>query len=105
MFQRLDYKFDLAADGQEAVAMYRRYLDVGRPYDAVLLDQDVVGGMGGAEALSQLRGSDPEVRAIAISADSNEGFGDSCYKLGFCGWLTKPYRLAELAEVLRDVLG
>ena len=103
--QKLGYKCDLSPDGTDAVAAYRRYFDVGRPHDAVLLDQTVVGGMGGEEALERLRALDPDVRAIAVTSDSGEDFARSSLARGFCGCLVKPYRLAERAEALTSVLG
>src|SRR5690606_4887053 len=62
MLQRLDYEFDIARNGEEAIALYRRRLQVQRPYDAVILDITIPGGMGGEETLQYLRQLDPDVR-------------------------------------------
>src|ERR1035438_2452349 len=37
MLQSLDYKFDIAKNGEDAIAFYKRYLNIGRPYDAVIM--------------------------------------------------------------------
>jgi len=105
LLEKLDYRCDLVRDGEDAVAAYKRYFDVGRPYDAVILDLTVTRGMGGEETFIQLRGIDPEVRAIASAAGERDAHSGRCLDLGFCGWLAKPYRLAELGEALQTVLG
>jgi CheY-like chemotaxis protein len=105
MLQSLDYKFDIARNGEEAIALYKRYLDVGRPYDAVIMDLTVVGGLGGEETFGLLREMDPEVRAIVSSGYDNEDIARQFLDLGFCGYLTKPYRATELGKVLKTVLG
>jgi len=105
LLAKLGYKFDVAPDGADALAAYRRYFDIGRPYDVVLLDQTVVGAMGGEEALDHLRALDPDVRAIAVTGDAGPDAARACLERGFCGCLAKPYRLAELAEALTSVLG
>src|ERR1044071_5998770 len=55
MLQSLDYKFDLAKNGEEAIAFYKRYMNIGRPYDAVIMDLTVVGGMGDDAAEPRLQ--------------------------------------------------
>ncbi len=105
MLQNLDYKFDLAKNGEEAISLYKRYLNIGRPYDAVIMDITVVGGMGGEECFKALRELDPEVRAIVSSGYDNDDVRKRFYDLGFCGYLTKPYRVTELGKVLKTVLG
>ncbi|HYD84402.1 MAG TPA: ATP-binding protein, partial [Opitutus sp.] len=67
MLQSLEYKYDLAKNGEEAITLYKRYLNIGRPYDAVIMDITVIGGMGGEECFKILRDLDPDVRAIVSS--------------------------------------
>lgn len=105
MLQSLDYKFDIARNGEEAIKFYQRYLNIGRPYDAVIMDITVVGGMGGEECFKTLRELDPDVRAIVSSGYDNEEMARRFLDLGFCGYLTKPYRVTDLGKVLRAVLG
>ncbi len=105
MLQSLDYKFDVAKDGAEAIALYKRYQNIGRPYDAVILDLTIVGGMGGEECFLELLKLDPEVRAILASGYDNEDIARKYLQLGFCGYLPKPYRVTELGKVLKAVLG
>ena len=105
MLESLEYRFDLAKNGEEAIQLYQRYFNVGRPYDAVILDITVVGGMGGEECYKSLRDSDPEVRAIISTGYENDAMAQAFLDQGFCGYLTKPYRVADLGKVLKTVLG
>ena len=105
MLQSLDYKYDLAKNGEEAITLYKRYLNIGRPYDAVIMDITVIGGMGGEECFKALRDLDPDVRAIVSSGYDNEDMARRFLDLGFCGYLTKPYRVPDLGKVLKAVLG
>jgi len=105
MLQSLDYKFDLAKNGEEAIKFYKRYLNIGRPYDAVIMDISVIGGMGGEETFKAIRELDPDVRAIVSSGYDNDDMAKRFLELGFCGYLTKPYRVADLGKVLKTVLG
>jgi CheY-like chemotaxis protein len=105
MLQSLDYKFDLARNGEEAIALYKRYLNIGRPYDAVIMDLTVIGGMGGEACFAELRQLDPEVRAIVASGYDNDEMAQQFLDQGFCGYLPKPYRVTDLGKVLKTVLG
>ena len=105
MLTSLDYKFDLAKNGEEAIALYKRYQNIGRPYDAVIMDLTVIGGMGGEECFKALKELDPEVRAIVSSGYDNDDMARKYLDMGFCGYLTKPYRVTDLGKVLKAVLG
>jgi CheY-like chemotaxis protein len=103
MLQGLGYTCDLARDGEEALGMYRRYFEIGRPHDAVILDLTVNRGVGGEEAFGRLLGLDQDIRAI-ISTD-DEDAARRCLGQGFCGWLAKPFGAADLGRVLKAVIG
>ena len=105
MIASLDYTHDVARNGDEAVQLYRRYLNVNRPYDAVLLDLTVIGGMGGEECFKRLRELDPDVRAIVTSGYDDDDMIKRYLEMGFVGYITKPYRVGDLGRVLKSVLG
>jgi PAS domain S-box-containing protein len=105
MLQGLEYKYDVAKKGEEAIALYKRYLNIGRPYDVVIMDLTIVGGMGGEETFKKLRELDPDVRAIVSSGYDSEDMAKQYLDMGFCGYLTKPYRVTDLGRILKTVLG
>jgi signal transduction histidine kinase/ActR/RegA family two-component response regulator len=105
MLQSLDYSYDTARDGAEAVQLYHRYHNIGRPYDAVILDANVPGGMGGEECLKALRDLDPDVRAIMATGFDNESIHRRFMDQGFSACLIKPFRVAELGQALKRATG
>ena len=93
-----------AWDGKQAVDMYEKAMASDHPFAAVIMDLTVPGGMGGKEAIEKLRGIDPNVKAIVSSGYSTDPVMSDFRKYGFCGMITKPFKIEDLSEVLRDVI-
>ena len=53
--ERLGCKTILAGNGDEAIALYQRALESGKPVDAVILDLSLPGSMGGKEIADNIR--------------------------------------------------
>ncbi|MBI3565096.1 MAG: PAS domain-containing protein [Elusimicrobia bacterium] len=104
MLPMLGFAVALARDGAEAVARFRAARDSGAPFDAVILDLTVPGGMGGRDALKELRRLDPRVRAIVSSGYSSDPVLAEFKKHGFRAALPKPYSAQQLSQVLHDLL-
>jgi signal transduction histidine kinase/ActR/RegA family two-component response regulator len=100
----LGFESVTAHDGAEALRALEDAMHQQAPFRAVILDQTIPGGVGGAEALKLLRHADPKVRAIATSGYT-EGEAMANYaEFGFNGVLRKPFRIQDLAKVLSEVL-
>jgi PAS domain S-box-containing protein len=104
MLTHLGYATEVCRDGAEAVERYRLALADGRPFDAVILDLTVPGGIGGKDVLAQIRRFHPEVRAVVSSGYSNDPILSDPLRWGFQGFLTKPYRVDDVARVLSRVV-
>lgn len=102
--QRLGLDVDTAAEGAEAVLLCREACARGQRFDVVVMDLTVPGGMGGVEAVAQIRAFDPEVRAIVSSGYSSDPVMSNFAAHGFDGVVAKPYSVEELERVLRQVL-
>ncbi|MBI4966404.1 MAG: PAS domain S-box protein [Desulfomonile tiedjei] len=100
----LGYDVDVATDGAEAVELYGKALKTEEPYDLVIVDLTVPGGMGGKEAIDILGKSDPKIRAIVSSGYSNDPIMANHEKHGFIGVVAKPYTVIELSEAVRRAL-
>jgi len=104
LLRRLGYEVELSKDGAEAIELYRRAMESGEPFDAVILDLTVRGGMGGENAIQKLLEIDPGVKGIISSGYSNDPVMNDFRKYGFIGVIPKPYRINELSETLNKVL-
>lgn len=104
MLSRLGYTVVVSHDGEEAVARYQEALSSADPFNAVLLDLTVSGGMGGEEALEKLREIHKEVRAIVSSGYSQDPVMRCYDDNGFLGAVVKPYKIHELAETVARVV-
>ena len=100
MLTRLGFEVQFAQDGAEAVKIYRVAKKIDQPFDLLIMDLTVAGGMGGLEALQQLLEFDPEVRAIASSGYSSDPVMSNFQAYGFKGVMAKPYTLEELSQAL-----
>lgn len=100
----LGYETTLTSDGAEAIREYTAAREAGQPFAAVILDLTIPGGMGGKEAVKKLREIDPGVRAIVSSGYSNDAVSAEYHAVGFVGMVAKPYRMDDLAKVLREVI-
>jgi signal transduction histidine kinase/ActR/RegA family two-component response regulator len=100
MLQRLGYRAEMAADGAEAIALYRAARDGGDPFDVVLMDLTVPEGMGGREAMARLLTIDPAVVAIVCSGYATDPVLAHFSDYGFRGVVTKPYQMEELGALL-----
>lgn len=52
----------------------------------------------------RLKEIDPAVRAIVSSGYSNDPVIANYSEYGFCGMVTKPYQVVELARILHEVI-
>lgn len=98
------FEAELTKDGAEMLSLYREAKEAGRPFDAVILDLIIQNGMGGQEAMRNLREYDPEVRVIVSSGYSDDPIMSNFQDYGFRGFLPKPYRLDELKRAMKDIM-
>ena len=89
--QRMGHEVELVEDGQRAVEVYGSAKGQGRPFDAVILDLTVRGGVGGQEAIQALLKIDPAVKAIVMSGYANDPVVLEPERHGFKGVLAKPF--------------
>jgi CheY-like chemotaxis protein len=102
---RLGYEPSFARHGGEAIAQYREAFEDGLPFDAVILDLTVKGGLGGKETIRELLAIDPSVRGIVSSGYANDPGVTNFRDYGFCAVVAKPYRIEEIKHQLARILG
>lgn len=97
---RSGHEGTLVADGAAAVAAYAEARAQGRGYQVVILDLTVPGGMGGRDAVAELRRIDPEVCAVASSGYSNDPVMANHRAYGFAAVMPKPYDFETFNRVI-----
>jgi PAS domain S-box-containing protein len=100
----LGYEVHSANDGRKAVEMYRDALLAGNPFDVVVLDLTVPGGMGGRDAIREILALNGSARAIVSSGYSADPVTADFKRFGFKGFVEKPYTTAELSKAISDAL-
>ncbi len=82
------------SEGQEALDVYKKFLDNEQNFDLVILDLTIPGGMGGLEALDKLKEFNPDVKVIVSSGYSTDPIMANYYEYGFAGSIPKPFTIA-----------
>ena len=104
MLKRLGCSVTMVQEGREAIIAYSDYLEKGTPFDVVIMDLTIPGGMGGKETISLLQKKHPQVKAIVSSGYSNDPVMSQYRDYGFSDVITKPFKIEELCEVLSRVI-
>jgi signal transduction histidine kinase/ActR/RegA family two-component response regulator len=104
MLAHLGYHVEFAKDGVEAIELYKRSKQTGNPFNAVILDLTIPGGMGGEEAIQKLREIDPQIKAIVTSGYSHDPVMTNFGEYGFSGVISKPYKIEKLDRNLHEVI-
>lgn len=104
VLQNIGYEVEIAKDGEEAIERYQVAKRSQRTFDAVILDLNIQGGMGGEEVMKKLLEIDPNVKAIVCSGYSNDPIISDFKRYGFLGSLSKPYKIEKLHETLSGMI-
>ena len=100
----LGYSADLAEDGAKAIELYKHAKEAGEPYEVVITDLTIPGGMGGKETIQKLQELDPQVKAIVFSGYADDPIMSRHAEFGFKGFIKKPYTINDVSESLHRVL-
>lgn len=104
MLKHIGYNAASAEDGAEGIEIYKKSKESGEPFDAVLVDLTIPGGMGGKEAILRLKEFDPDVKAIVTSGYSHDTVIANFKEHGFRAVVSKPYGITELSDALNKVI-
>jgi CheY-like chemotaxis protein len=100
----LGYESAFARDGEEAIERYRIAKESGQPFDVVIMDLTIAGGMGGKDAIRKLLEYDPAAKAIVSSGYSNDPVMANFRAHGFRDVIVKPYKTIDLSRVLHALM-
>ena len=98
MLERLGLRADVAANGLEAVEMFRM-----APYQIVFMDCQMpeMDGYAATREIRRLEVGPPHATIIAMTAEALAGARERCLASGMDDHIPKPVRLEDLFETLR----
>jgi two-component system, cell cycle sensor histidine kinase and response regulator CckA len=105
MLSSFGYSVVTAANGKEAIEKYRSAMTSNKPFDIVILDLTVPGGMGGEKAIVELKKIDPNVIACVTSGYADNAILSDPAAYGFSAMIAKPYRSTDLLKTVKEALG
>ena len=104
MLGSFEIKAETAPDGEEALRKYKVALSKKVPFDIIILDLTIKGGMGGKEIVKEILKINPEEKVIVSSGYAKSVELNNFSSLGFIAKIDKPYTLEKLEEVIFKVL-
>jgi CheY-like chemotaxis protein len=100
----LGYTAIATSEGKEALQAYQTEMAAGRSLKAIILDLQIVGGMGGKETVAELRKVDSAIPIFVSSGYSSDPILARPNEYGFTDSIGKPYRQADLEKLLNQYL-
>lgn len=104
LIKALGHSVEAAAHGSEVLELFQAAKRAGNPYDVLILDLTIRGGMGGAETTNKLLELDPAVKVVVSSGYSDDAIAADQKGLGYKAFLKKPYDVDALRAVLSSLL-
>jgi len=98
------FKVSTTLEGGKAIEMYKESLDNEEPFDSVIMDLTIPGGLGGEAVVKDLLKINPKVKCIASSGYADDAVMANYAEYGFKGAIIKPYTSRALLEELKKVL-
>jgi two-component system cell cycle sensor histidine kinase/response regulator CckA len=104
MLSMAGYTVELSSDGTEALKKYVQAKEARDPFNAVIMDLTIPGGMGGKEAVKKILEIDPKATVIVSSGYATDPIMSDYKKYGFKAVIAKPYSVRQLRELLSRLL-
>lgn len=104
MLEACGYSASFSSDGKDAIEKYTSADKNGNPFDIIIMDLTVPGGIGGQEAVKKLLAIDPKAKAIVSSGYSTDPVMADYKDYGFKGRLVKPFQMDDLKKELSRVM-
>jgi len=103
MLESIGYTAQLTSSGTEAIEAFRAAEARDEPFDAVMLDLTVPGGMGGAEAVTHIKQIRADATVLVMSGYADDAVLSRYREYGFDGVLPKPFMIPDLRRALHEI--
>ena len=104
MLNCIGYKIEFAKDGTDAITMYEKAKEAGRPFDAIILVLSAQSGLEAKKTIQKLKDIDSEVKGIISTGYSDIHFMTDFGKHGFNVNKARKYNLEELGNTLDKII-
>jgi PAS domain S-box/PAS domain S-box/PAS domain S-box/PAS domain S-box len=98
------YRVQCTATGDETLQAYKNACGDGEPFDVVIMDLTIPGGIGGKETIKLLKEFDPSVKGIVASGYSNDPIMANFREYGFKGVIVKPFNVEDFVRTVEGVI-
>lgn len=102
--KNMGHQVTATEEGQVAIDAYQTAMQEANPYQVVILDLTIPGGLSGQDVAQKILEFDPEAKLIVSSGYANNPVMAEYKEYGFMARLQKPYSLAILQQTLQTVL-
>jgi len=98
------YDVEESVDGEGSVALYLANMKAGTPFDMVIMDLTIPGGMGGREAAREVLKIDEGARIVVSSGYSDDPVMANFEEYGFVASVKKPFEFSDLGDIVQSVM-
>jgi PAS domain S-box-containing protein len=98
--EHLGFRVVVASEGREALEIFQKEKVSGNPFNALIFDMTIKGGMSGKDVIREIRKIDASVPAFVMSGYSEDPAIADPERFGFNGSLSKPFTYEDLEELL-----
>ncbi|MBN2715051.1 MAG: PAS domain S-box protein [Deltaproteobacteria bacterium] len=105
MLGSVGYNVVCTQNGDEAISVCKSEISGGRDVAAMLFDLTIPGGMGGTEAVAEIKRLDAKIPVFVASGYAEDPVMKEPEKFGFAASICKPFRKSELLAMLTAFMG
>jgi CheY-like chemotaxis protein len=104
LLERYGYGVLSVTDGAEALSAYKEAMAMSEPFDLVITDLTIPGGMGGKELVERLLETDAKAKVIVASGYSHDPIMAQFQRYGFKGVIEKPFEFSTITDTVARVI-
>jgi PAS domain S-box-containing protein len=101
LLKSIGYEAESACTVEEGLGIYEKRKEDGKPFNAVIMDLTIRGGIDGKKGVRLFKEKFPESKIIVASGYSNDPVLSRFEEYGFFDALMKPIELKELSRIMK----